>query len=113
MAETRHHIRRLPEIEARDEAFMQLRRQGVASVDAAQRLGMTNSQRQRTESDYQAQYAASSQGPANDDDGYVAAVIAEEGFGVWAEGRNKRGEPVITGPFIPYAAQRRAMGTRP
>ena len=106
MAETRHHTRRLPEIEARDERYMALRRAGHTSVDAAREIGLTNVVRQRVESDYQAQYAPDPDRPANDDAAHVDAVEKGGGFGRYvrlADGR------VV---YVPYAVERRVMGAR-
>lgn len=112
MAETRQHVRRLPEIEARDEEYMRMRRAGYASVQAASRLGMTDNVRQRVESEFNAQYGHPQTRPANDDSAYVAAVEKAGGFGRFLETRGKDGQPRLTGPYVPYAVERRAMGAR-
>lgn len=110
MAETRHHIRRLAAIEARDEQYMAMRRAGRTSVEAAELLGMSKTIRQKIESHYQAEYAPGQQGDFTDDRRYVAAVEAEGGFGRYLETRSQNGEPRLTGPYVPWSLERRVMG---
>lgn len=112
MAETRQHsrclpepARRLPEIEARDEEYMRMRRAGYSSVEAARVLGLTSGVRQRCESDYNAQHAIEHERPANDD-AYVAAVEAGGGFGRYV--RLADGRMV----YVPYALECRVAGAR-
>lgn len=110
MAKTRHHIRRLPEIEARDERYMAMRRAGCTSVEAAAHLGLTAVVRQRVEADYNAQYGAEQTRPANDDETYVKAVEQAGGFGRYLEVRTAEGKLQLV--YVPYAVERRVMGAR-
>jgi hypothetical protein len=110
MAETRHHIRRLAAIEARDQQYMTMRRAGRTSVEAADLLGMSKTIRQKIESHYQAEYAPGQQGEFLDDRQYVAAVEAEGGFGRYLETRGQNGEPRLTGPYVPWSIERRVTG---
>ena len=110
MAETRQHARRLPEIEARDEQYMRMRRAGYASNDAARTLGLSNTIRQRVEGEYWAQYAPDPERPANDDRAHVAAVKSAGGFGRYVEVRTAEGERRLV--YVPFALERRLSGAR-
>lgn len=44
----------------------------------------------------------------NRDEDYSAACLAEGGFGRFLETRGSNGEPRLTGPYVPYTAERNA-----
>lgn len=112
MAETRHHARRLPEIEARDEKYMAMRRSGFSCGDAARHLGMSVGVQQQVERDFRLQYGEDVTPQASDDREHVAAVLEAGGFGRFLETRGRNGEPRLTGPYVPYTVERLAMGAR-
>jgi hypothetical protein len=44
----------------------------------------------------------------NRDEDYSAACLAEGGFGRFLETRGRNGEPRLTGPYVPFTAERNA-----
>ena len=76
---------------------------GVRRSEAAKGASLSRGQHER-----QGSVVAYEPPCLNRDDEYVAACLAEGGFGRYLETRGERGVVRLTGPYVPFAAERNA-----